>query len=161
MYVCHSVHLGSLYDVTSCLTARGLYPKGLCPGVFVWGFVLGFYVQWCLCPVGSLSRGSLSRACLCPMGICLGCVSVQGVSVQKRVSVKGMSLSRSVSVLGVSVQGGLCLGCLCPWVSVQGSLSRACLCPGGLCPGVCVRETPDQRPSHGKEWDILKRQSVA
>ena len=61
----------------------------------------------------SLSRRGLHpRGGLYPRG-----VSVQGVSVQ------GRSLSR-----GVSVQGGLCLGCLCP----GGSLFR----------GVSVRETP-------------------
>ena len=65
-----------------------------------------------------------------------------------RVSLSRVSLSRGSLSRGVTVQGGLCLGCLCPRGLCLGvlcperSLSMG-LCPGDLCPGgVSVRETP-------------------
>ena len=111
----HSVHRGSLYDVTSCLAAWFHVPsvgglhlwsqvslKGLCPG---WSLSRVVSVQGGLCPGWSLSRWSLSRL-----------VSVQGGLYP------GWSLSRV----------------FCPgW-----SMSRG-LCPRESLPkGVSVRETP-------------------
>ena len=80
---------------------------GLCPGD--------------LCPVGSLSRRSLSRGISVQgslsRGLCPGVVSVQRVSVQGslfRGLCPGGSLSRSSLCPGVvSVQGSLSWGCLC------------------------------------------------
>ena len=92
----HSVHRGSLYDVTSCLAAWFHVPSG-------GSLFLVPYSYWGLCQGG-----------LCQGGLCLG-------SLCRRVSVQGGLCPR-----GVSVQGGsLSKGGLCPGVSVQGvSLQR-------------------------------------
>ena len=87
-----------------------------------------------LCPEGSLEGPCPGRSLsggLCPWGLYLGISiwqSVQAVLCPVR------SLFRRVSVQGVSVQRRLLSRGLCLWVSVQGSLSREGCCLGGLCP---------------------------
>ena len=105
--------------------------------------------------MGSLSRGSLSRA-----------VSVWGVSVKEGLC-EGGSLSRGLCPgglcpgeslsSGVSVQGGFC-----PGGSLSGgSLSRGVSVQGGLCPGISVLDGGEgtldqrQRPSPSVDRETL------
>ena len=75
-HVCHAVHRGpggSLYDVTSCLTAWSNVPSGgaLC----LWSHLSS---GGNVCPGGGLCPSGVSvQGDLCPMGLCLS-VSFQG-----------------------------------------------------------------------------------
>ena len=121
----HSVHRGSLYDVTSCLAAWSHVPSG-CLGVFV-SYPMFLPGRWL---GGSLSRGvSVSGGLF--RGLC------PGVSVQERVSVVSVQQG-SLSSGGLFVQGGLCPGEISfPGVSVGG---------GAICPRRSL--------SYGKEWMV-------
>ena len=97
-----------------------------------WGF---------LAQMGSLSRGSLSRRCLCPEG-----------SLSRGVSLSRVSLSRGSLPRRVSVQEGLCPGGSLPRRgSVQGGLYAGRSLPRGI----SVQGDPQtETPLYGNEWAV-------
>ena len=113
--VSHSVHRGSLYNVTSSLAAWSHVPS-----------------------IGSLSKGSLSqvvsvRGGLCPDGgfLSRGRVSVQGEGLDPEGCLcRGGLFQEEVSSRRGCLSRG---GGICP---------RRGLCPEGLCRGVSVGRLP-------------------